>query len=143
MYRYRSKQKEYDKLLKAEGCPFCEPDNHLLNPHPRKRIEETAHMQVVTNSFPYDVWEQVPVKEHLMLIPRRHVAALAELTADERHEYMDLVCAYEAKGYSVYTRAPRNAIRTVAHLHTHLIRLDACEPHGFISIEKPYILVRW
>lgn len=100
-------------------------------------------MYVTANQYPYDFWEQLAVSEHLLLVPIRHITTMADLTEKERKEYTDIVCSYEASGYDVYTRAPTSQIRSVMHIHTHLIKTSGRQSRGFLTIIKPYFLVRW
>lgn len=52
------------------------------------------HCFIVMNRFPYNAG-------HLLVLPNREVAALEELTTEERHELIDLI----AKAQKILTRA--------------------------------------
>ena len=147
MYRLRPKQKAYDNHLGAtrdRGCPFCALDDPVLNPDERYIAEETACALVIDNMFPYDAWEGYKVTEHLMLIPKRHVHSLGELTKAERADIMDLYCKYETAGYNIYSRAPGSGARTHGHVHTHLIKIEGDPPRRFEYIKQPYQLtIEW
>ncbi len=52
-----------------------------------------------------------------MIIPKRHVASLDELTSDEKLDYITLAAKYEADGYSLYARSPGNVTKS-AHINT-------------------------
>jgi diadenosine tetraphosphate (Ap4A) HIT family hydrolase len=100
-------------------------------------------MYVTANQYPYDFWEQLAVSEHLLLVPNRHITTMEDLTEAERKEYTDIVCRYEAIGYDVYTRAPNSQIRSVMHIHTHLIKTRGRGSRAYLNIRKPYFLTRW
>lgn len=103
----------------VDPCSFCL--NHGAA-HPGLPVVGTyGTMLVIPNDFPYVFWESRPVAEHLMVIPVRHLLTLAEMTDDETLDYVRAVREFEAKGFSVYTRAQANPSRSVGHLHTHLI----------------------
>ncbi len=143
MYRSRRKQLAYDKMARIPGCAFCQLDDRALNPQPRTIVQKTAYMMVTANSFPYEFWEQLHIAEHLLLVPIRHVTTMDGLTPEERKDFIDLMCAYESQGYSVYSRSPDNIIRSVAHIHTHLIKTSGKKPKVWLTLKKPYLLARW
>ncbi len=143
IYRKRREQLAYDRMPKTTGCPFCEPDNKLLNPRPRKVLQETPHMQVVSNMFPYHVWEHLDVVDHLLIVPKRHISSMADLTPSERKDMINIFCEYEAEGYSNYTRAPQAVSRSLPHIHTHLIKSGTKKPRFSLVMRKPYILIKF
>ena len=99
------------------GCPFCDfkADNNRL-------IRSTKYFHLIYNKFPYQWWDLQSVKHHYLLVPKRHVESLHELNKAERQEHADITADYAQKGFSVYTRATSNPIKSVPHLHTHLIK---------------------
>lgn len=133
----------YQRLPKSKGCPFCNLKDTELNPIPRKILQETTHMVVMGNMFPYQIWEHHDVLEHYMIVPKRHVGSLKELTPAERTEIMDLFSEYEARGYNIYTRATESKVRTLAHIHVHLIKIDHKKPRLSIAIAKPYTVFKF
>jgi len=96
---------------------------------------------VIKNRFQYAVWDGCKVLDHLMVVPKRHVGGLGELTAQEKTEYVDLLAEYEARGYSFYSRAVHSATRSIIHLHTHLIKLDSKSVKGLFYLKKPHVLL--
>lgn len=105
----------------AEECVFCvaqhSPDGAALIVHDGP----TAY--VILNLFPYN-------PGHLMVLPRRHVARLADLTHDELVEIAELTRVselvltevYQPQGINVGINLGRPAGAGVAdHLHTHLV----------------------
>jgi len=114
-------QAAYDKHQAARdgSCDFCLVPAEQI-------VTETPTQRVIHNIFPYATWDFQPVSDHLMIVPKRHLLSLDEQTAQENLELMQLIAKYENTGYSVYIRAPKNVLRSVAHIHTHLFLL----PHA-------------
>jgi ATP adenylyltransferase len=140
MYRSRKTTKAYNpgktsKQLTAGEvpCPFCELDDRPVH-------KDGEAMRVVPNKHPYEYWDKRGVIEHLLLIPKRHVESLSELTDKEKVEAIELMSEYESAGYSVYWRSKTNGERTVPHQHTHLIKVNNVSPHLSIYSEKPYFV---
>lgn len=143
MFRPRSIEKAYLKLPKSSKCPFCNLEDKIANPYPRRIIKETKSMLVMNAMFPYMIWEYHDVLDHLMVVPKRHVSSMHELDAKERQEMMDIFCEFEAQGYAVYARPPQSARRTVSHIHEHLIKIADKKPRGALFLKKPYVLVKF
>lgn len=78
---------------------------------------------VILNLYPYN-------SGHLMVVPSRHVASLAELSADERAEVMDLTAraelavteVYRPQGINIGVNLGQAAGAGIAdHLHVHVV----------------------
>ncbi|HSX23688.1 MAG TPA: HIT domain-containing protein [Candidatus Saccharimonadales bacterium] len=137
--RNRKQVKAYDKHLAeveppSKGCSFC-----AINKGSPQFVTETKSFKVIRNIFPYSLWDSQPVKDHLMLIPKRHTDTLADLTPAAAQEFVKLLSSYESKGYSVYARAPGSVIKTVLHQHTHLIKHGDKVIKGLLYLRKPYV----
>jgi ATP adenylyltransferase len=105
----------------ADACVFCvapdtEDGRSLI-------VYDGRTAFVILNLFPYN-------PGHLMVLPRRHVARLADLTHDEIVEIAELTRAselaltevYQPQGLNVGMNLGRPAGAGVAdHLHTHLV----------------------
>lgn len=89
----------------------------------------------------YDVFEGLKVKDHLMIVPKRHVESIDDFTKDEKLEAMDIMGSYEKQGYGMYARGLGNAHRSVQHQHTHLIKLDHTRPRFILYLSWPYLLL--
>lgn len=105
----------------APSCVFCKaldpvtPSDHLLY--------RGAHVFVILNKYPYN-------NGHLMVVPVRHVARMAEATPEELTELitvtrvaeMALTEAYGPHGINVGMNLGRTAgAGVVGHLHVHLV----------------------
>ncbi len=141
MYRTRKTEKRYAlqrKQAKAAGirCDFCE----FTSTHPQVK-EEFSHFWVARNNFPYSVWDGCDVADHVMIVPKRHIEGVHVFTAAERQEFINIIAAYEVRGYSFYARPPKSTQKSVAHQHTHLIKNYGKTKKVQFSVEKPYILL--
>jgi diadenosine tetraphosphate (Ap4A) HIT family hydrolase len=127
--------KKYATNSHSKTCDFCAfaIGDGLV-------VGESSHFWIAANLFAYNVWDDRNVDEHLMLLPKRHVTTLEELTAAERVDYLEQLVAYEKQNYSTYTRAPGNASKSVPHLHTHLVQLNPKLKRVIVRVKRPYIL---
>jgi diadenosine tetraphosphate (Ap4A) HIT family hydrolase len=140
MHHYRKTRKAYatynagDKA--AEGCTLCK---EVGTP---KILRENSTMFVIPNRVPYDLFEDLAVLDHLMIMPKRHVESLFDFSDEEKLDYMALVGEYEAQGYSIYSRGSGQVNRSVKHQHTHLLMLDDKKPKFIFYTAKPHILIK-
>jgi diadenosine tetraphosphate (Ap4A) HIT family hydrolase len=104
-------------------------------------VQSTRYFWIVKNIFPFDVWDTAAVKDHLMLVPKRHVDSLKHFNEDEQTSFAKLVGEYDAQGYALYARPRGSAHKTVAHQHSHLIALDQRKKSLLIFLRKPYLLI--
>lgn len=139
MFRKRNSIKLSSKLDKKDksegGCPFCAAAN---SSHP---LRESKLFYIIKNRVAYDFFEGVPVRDHLMVIPKRHITTVADMSNDEKVEYVTLLGEYEKKDYAVYSRAVESGIRSVEHVHTHLLKIPGKRVSWQLYIEKPYIVI--
>lgn len=106
------KYKDFLKDLK--GCPFCDGKNN-------KVIKESEKSYVTYSLWPYHT-------HHLLVIPKRHVESLQDLTAEERED-IDIMQekaleALKQLGYASITQLVRegNVVnKTINHVHFHTI----------------------
>ena len=104
-----------------DGCPFCaaqeRPDADGLI------VARGATCFVILNLYPYN-------NGHIMVMPNRHIGALAEATPDEltelmiltRRGEMALTEAYQPHGMDIGVNLGRPAGAGVpGHLHVHLV----------------------
>lgn len=139
MHHFRSTRRHYDKHRVSDNtrgvCSFC-ADKTI----PARTLKESETMYLVTIRTKYDVFEGRPVLDHLMVIPKRHTESLSDFTKAEKLEQMTIIGEYEVKGYDVYARSVTSVDRSVAHQHTHLIKMAEKKMKYFVHLKKPYIL---
>jgi ATP adenylyltransferase len=115
---------EYIEAPKGEtfGNPFAEmpqrgddKTTHILH--------RAKHSYIVLNRFPYNAG-------HLLVVPYREVAELAQLTADERLDFMDTVvagqeilrCALKPDGFNIgFNLGAAAGAGIPRHLHAHIV----------------------
>lgn len=103
------------KEEKGEGCPFC--GAHRLN----EAIAENKYAYLTYALAPYSPY-------HLLVVPRRHLERIKDLTAKERDAIEDLVEVADKiltrkgiENYFVIVRNGKRAHKSIAHLHYNLI----------------------
>ena len=139
MHHYRKTKKRYavynagDKA--SSGCTFCK---EVGGP---KVLFENDTMFVIPNRVSYDMFEGRRVTDHLMVIPKRHSETISDFTDHEKLDQMAIMGDYEARGYNVYARGVASTSRSVAHQHTHLIKLVDKKPRFVLYTSKPYVLL--
>jgi len=129
---YRKTVKVYRKRRKSQKCPFCDPETLA------KAIYQNDRIYVVPNLTQYDLWESFDVKDHLLIVPKRHVVKLPELDDKEKLAIMQVAAGYEAEGYSIYARGVGFVNRSVEHQHTHLIKVSNKQPKVMLYLNRPY-----
>ena len=105
---------------RGSGCVFCDAasgrDDALV-------VYRGTTSFVILNKFPYN-------NGHLMVVPNRHIATLAEATADELAEIMTLArraerairAAYEPHGLNMGINLGKPAGAGITdHLHMHVV----------------------
>ena len=138
MNRSRKTEMAYMKYRienRGKDCVFCE----FNDANASQVIRTTSHFWIVKNIFPYKTWDMLPVKHHLMIVPKRHVDSLSHFTAPEMKEYTELLVEYDTAGYSAYGRASGNIAKSIAHQHTHLLKLGTRPRRVGFYLLKPYI----
>lgn len=109
-------QKALATILKDTFCPFCILSKDEI-------LEETKRFMVILARAPY-------CKDHILIIPKRHVVFFRELKWLERRELLRLVEIWNRKletkheGTSILLRdgkADGKSGKSVNHLHLHII----------------------
>ncbi len=111
------------------GCPFCA----LLA---SRIVDENAHCVTIRDAYPVS-------PGHSLVIPKRHVGSLFDLSMDEASSAFELLgrarrvlqAEYKPDGFNIGVNDGRAAGQTVPHLHVHLIPRyagDAPDPRGGI-----------
>lgn len=98
-------------------CPFCDDISN------RQIVEDCGDFLVIKNDFPYHIYANLEVVDHLVVIPKRHIDQLLQLNDRQRADYSAILWRYHNQGYDNLTRSARSSGRSVpAHVHTHLIQ---------------------
>lgn len=127
-------ERQYSKYLKRRDpskCVFCSNDCE-------QALRTAKHFKVIKNRFAYSLWDEQKVGDHLMIVPLKHIASIAEFTEQMIAEYHRLITEYEQNGYSLYARAPSSNMKSVVHQHTHLIKGEGTARNLIIRLRKPY-----
>lgn len=110
-------------------CPFCSVQKIDV-------VIENSFHQVIRDRFPVSLG-------HSLIIPKRHIASLFELTTEEfnaLHELLHIIKnqldeQYQPAGYNIGVNVGATAGQTVFHLHVHVIPRyegDTADPRGGI-----------
>lgn len=109
-------QKIIDSNIQALQCPFCFMPHELV-------LDQTEHCLVLLTRAPY-------TKDHILLVPKRHVIFYRDLTRAELDEFDLLIHRWMEKlrkHYSDVNLLLRDGTangkigKSVDHLHFHLI----------------------
>lgn len=108
------------ELQKNKICAFC-PEN--ISEATDSPIEiETKHWLVKKNDYPYD-----NTSYHLLVIPKKHVKTISDLTKVAKAEFLDLISQveskYKFKSYALGMRSGDMRFNggSVEHLHAQVI----------------------
>jgi diadenosine tetraphosphate (Ap4A) HIT family hydrolase len=115
-------------------CPFCAPD-------PSRVVAAHEHAVALRDGYPVS-------PGHTLIVPRRHVASLVDLSAEEwaaigtllRVARAALDATLAPQGYNVGVNDGPAAGQTVMHLHVHLIPRyhgDVTDPRGGVRWVLP------
>ena len=103
------------KVLKWE-CPFCDIDKMRI-------VEKWKHFTVILSRAPY-------VKDHLLIVPNRHLVRMWEITSEEWETFIPLMEKWMKKLEKVHKEVNlllRDWVanwllwKSIDHLHFHLI----------------------
>lgn len=110
-------QREHMQQVNQTGiCPFC-----VINPDINKVIKETVHWRIMFNAYPYHHHSH-----HLVLMPKRHVTDITDLTGGEWAEWGALnawaIREFNLPGGGLVFRfgSFEKSAATMAHLHSHI-----------------------
>lgn len=95
-----------------EDCLFCQK---LANES--DKVTETDSFMVIRDGFPV-------TDGHSLIIPKRHVNKITELTPDEFSELQGIFLFLERQyntDYNIGINCGKNAGQTINHLHIHFI----------------------
>jgi diadenosine tetraphosphate (Ap4A) HIT family hydrolase len=136
--RNRKETLAYRKYLKnlqpGHDCEFCS-----IGKKDPQFVSQTKYFKVIRNIFPYSMWDDHTVKDHLLILPKEHTDTLSSLPQASKIEYVELISKYESKGYNIYARSPGHASKSVIHQHTHLIKSGNRRKQLVVHSRKPYL----
>lgn len=113
----------YDTIWQTVGrCVFCDHDTH----QPQHEIYEENDVYMTVPAYAY-------IDGHLLVIPRRHVRSVKELTPLEWETMRKMFYlakkmireTHGIKGMQIVQKDGREAQSTVEHLHFHCVPFDA------------------
>lgn len=121
---WRSKYIESLKDEQSKGnCIFCEASHKEISDSQNLLVRKSKNSLVVLNLYPYN-------NGHLMIVPKRHLGSIEELTAEESHELMDeLILAekvlqkvYSPQGFNIGANLGRAGGAGIEeHIHFHIV----------------------
>lgn len=106
-----------------EKCVFCNIDNNKIE---NTIIEETNNFYVIpcVGSL---------VDGYLLIVSKRHIFSMSQLTIEEQKDYINLLNKYREKFKSIYNKYPiifehgssdietNKSASSVVHAHTHIV----------------------
>lgn len=147
-YYYSPLRKNYEQETNPKpkpDCPFCTPEivSQTFTDH-QGTLFENDHYRWVANWFPR-------AEAHTMLVPKRHITQLADVTNEEliaRHElllqcYRVLQTAFPDSGVEIFLQTGKGSLSSLPHLHWHLVptlpqhSLTGFEKIGYFSTIEP------
>lgn len=135
---YRKYHKDIRDSGRLDACVFCE-----IEEHDDQVIEKAKYFSVIKNIFPYSIWDNQKVRDHLMIIPNKHTDKLGTLPAAAGREFLSLIDKYEDMGYNLYARSPGSKIKSIPHQHSHLIKPFGKRRKLILFVHKPYIRINY
>lgn len=122
---YREFCQHEKEAAAMEICPYCNPEYVLM---------ESETVYVKYDSFPAS-------KGHILIIPKRHIASIFDITENERTSILQAieVCkafldfSHRPDGYNIGVNIGGAAGQTIPHAHIHVIPRylgDAVDPRG-------------
>lgn len=111
-------RRDMEEIVSEGVCPLCPP----LKWHTRPTLQDDGKWFITENSHPYP-----HTKHHLLIISRRHIELLSELTPEDLKSILDLsnwaINEFDIKGGGLIMRFGETLFTgaTVKHLHAHLI----------------------
>ena len=99
----------------SKKCIFCNPEKQLI-------VSESKNCYVIANKYPY-------ATGHLLVLPKRHINSITELTKKEREELFDLIDfsvialkqVLKPHGYNIGSSVGKVAGESIHHLHFHVL----------------------
>ena len=112
---YENSKEVTEKSKNTKTCIFCDlSGNHI--------ILKTKYTYLISNKYPY-------AAGHVLVLPKRHVTKLSELTTKERTDLFNVIdlatytldIMYSPDGYNIGCSVGKVAGGSVTHLHFHVL----------------------
>jgi diadenosine tetraphosphate (Ap4A) HIT family hydrolase len=127
----------------ADACPFCQ---FALPGIARPLLATTDHVAAFEDAYPSAVG-------HVLVVPRRHVGRIIELTDEEFHdlwyvarEQMRRLEKSSPDAYTIGVNDGEAAGQTIAHVHLHVVPRrfgDTADPRGGVRWAVPETAAYW
>jgi len=121
---WRSKYIESFKDEQSDGkCIFCEAVQKDISDMNNLVIHKSKNAFVVMNLYPYN-------NGHLMIVPKRHIGSIEQITTEESHELMDEIILaekvlqkiYSPQGFNIGANLGRAGGAGIEdHIHFHIV----------------------
>ena len=121
---WRSKYIESFKDEQSNGnCIFCEAVDKDINDKDNLLVHKSKNTIVVLNLYPYN-------NGHLLIVPKRHLGKIEQLSTEESHEMMDEIILaekvlqknYSPQGFNIGANLGRAGGAGIEeHIHFHLV----------------------
>jgi ATP adenylyltransferase len=121
---WRSKYIESFKEKQSGGeCIFCEAREKEVSDLNNLVVHKSKNTFVIMNLYPYN-------NGHLMIVPKRHLGSLEQITSEESHELMDEILLaekvlqkiYSPQGFNVGANLGRAGGAGIEdHIHFHIV----------------------
>ena len=117
--------------MNTTNCPFC-------NPLPELICREYSHCRLIIN-------QQQTSTPSFMVLPKRHVAALKDLTTEELEEfitvwhtsYVELMTKFNSNTGNMLLNEGSVAGQTVPHLHAHIFIREGEHEGEIVNMARP------
>ena len=121
---WRSKYIESFKEEQSDGkCIFCEAGQKDILDMNNLVVHKSEKTLVIMNLYPYN-------NGHLMIVPKRHVGTIEQITPEESHELMDEIILaekvlqkiYSPHGFNIGANLGRAGGAGIEeHIHFHIV----------------------
>jgi len=107
----------------ADGCIFCAAVEKDIADMNNLVVHKSKNTFVMMNLYPYN-------NGHLMIVPKRHVGSLEQITTEESHELMDEILLvekvlqkiYSPQGFNIGANLGRAGGAGIEdHIHFHIV----------------------
>jgi diadenosine tetraphosphate (Ap4A) HIT family hydrolase len=115
-------------------CMFCSIEDEAV-------VRNYEYFVIRRNAFPFDWFDMRRVTDHLMVIPKRCIDSIKDMTAEEKVEYVEILSEYEQLQYTAMLRHSTSSSKTIKHLHSHLLKREEGAVITSLSLtNSPYML---